>query len=361
MPSRSICSILVAFGALFAPLLSTPTATASETADYIIRVSPDRGAVGDAVTIYGLRDPEPERTVVWRCDHLGADDRIIGDATADNGSWEIRSTVPADCVTQPSETGDGQVWLTTYGNSPETFFTITDTPADCPAVLFIGAHGINEGAKGGAPTEAEWGSTIDAVWKHFSQSVPGARAAAGDYPRTQVDLLSLNTPLQVRSLQPAADEAAIALETQVIDQFVRCGTRTRIMLAGFSLGGWAVDKTLRSLHRSPAGRAALPTVAGAGVIGDPAYPQHMCGVPCREGLATWAGLGYSTESTYLDNWLTSRFMSICVSYSETNRDPICGVRSPVPDLNPTNIAAHLSYPSSGGTSKIADFLAGLTH
>jgi hypothetical protein len=54
-------------------------------------------------------------------------------------------------------------------------------------------------------------------------------------------------------------------------------------------------------------------------------------------------------------------MSICVSYSETNRDPICGVRNPVPDLNPTNIAAHLSYPSSGGTSKIADFLAGLTH
>jgi len=371
--SRSIAILVVAaLGAFFAPLLGTQSAAA---ADFHIWVSPDRGAVGTNVTIYGVGDTEPDgatRTVVWRCDWFppGPPDIVIGQVTIRNGAWQIDSTVPADCVPQYTEQGEPQVVATVYGNAPFTVFTLTSAPADCPEVRFIGAHGINEGAAGGgdgtvpAKMAYYWGETVQAVWNEFAEEVNAtttrARPVAGDYERTTVD-----TPLQIRALQPAADAAGAALETQVIQQFVQCGTRTQIVLAGFSLGAWAVDKALRNLQGTPAGQAALTVVAAAGVMGDPAFPPHFCDIsPCRMGLATKVGHGYRTDAAYLDNGLPNRFMSLCLSYSETNRDPVCGVRKVRLDFNPldpataTRIQTHNDYDASGGgATQIADFLA----
>jgi hypothetical protein len=99
------------------------------------------------VTIYGEGNPGlADRPVAWICRHTVADDIRIGEVTANaNGSWSIPATVPADRITQPDEAGRSQTWVGVYGNGPETIFTITDAPADCPSVLFLGAHGLNEG------------------------------------------------------------------------------------------------------------------------------------------------------------------------------------------------------------------------
>jgi hypothetical protein len=361
--------VLVSLGVLIAQLLSPPSASA---ADFRIWVGPDRGAVGTQVTIYGQGDPGlVNRPVVWVCKHLEADDIKIGEVTADaNGSWSIPATVPANCVTQPNEAGESQVWVGVYGNGPQTVFTITDTPPDCPSVLFLGAHGINEGAAGGVAGESSWGTAVEKVWTELQPKVSGARSEAGDYPRTVLDLAEVDTPQevadlprQISGLETAADEAAAALEIRVITQFVQCGTRTRTVLAGFSLGAWAIDKALRSLSSSHVGRGALSVVAGAGVLGDPAFPSHFCDIsPCRMGLATWAGRGY-TPDAYLANGISDRFISLCLSYSEADRDWVCGTRNPPVELldgrfRTRGIQVHNEYDDSGGAKQLADFLAG---
>lgn len=364
--------VIAALSVLVAPLLGAPPAAA---ADFIMWIGPDRGAAGTPVKIYGVNDPAAERTVAWVCDWFppGPPNQVIGTVQVTNRSWMIESRVPEGCVTGYTEGPQGLVPHVTVlaygGDGAAANFTLTDTPADCPRVLFLGAHGINEGAEGGVAEKEYWGETIESVWSTFEEKVEGERAEAGDYPRYDVDLQSLidrgslDALPAILGLEAAANESAEVLQTQVIDQFVQCGTRTRIVLAGFSLGGWAVDKALRSLSGSPAGVDALAAVAGAGVMGDPAFPPHFCDIsPCRQGAATWVGRGYATDAIYFDNGLADRFRSMCLSYAENERDPICGSRAnPLIDLGPRGIEVHNEYDESGGTVLMGDFLAGLVN
>jgi hypothetical protein len=238
------------------------------------------------------------------------------------------------------------------------------TAADCPPVLFLGAHGVNEGST------TDWGPTVQAVWTAFQQDVPAAGRLYGDYPLIRVDWSSTGSVtaervaklvVQVGTLELRADEAAAALEAQVSTTFERCGTRTRIVLAGMSLGGWAIDKALRGLR----GREAARAIAAAGVMGDPAYPTRtdVCTTrgghrECMHGIATGIGRGYPDVPSYLDNGITN-FASVCLAVSETRRDPICG-QFAMPDLwGPGNLALHdTGYRDSGLAASLGHALAG---
>ena len=163
-------------------------------------------------------------------------------------------------------------------------------------------------------------------------------------------------------LQSEAKSDAQVLETQMYNQFTACGTRTRFVLAGYSFGAWVVDLALRDLNSSVAGKLIPAQVAGAGVIGDPAYPDNTCTVvgkrqTCRVGVATFLGAGYVKVSDYLANGL-SNFTGMCLSYSNTYLDPVCGMYG-LYDLTGANIKLHeTGYQTSGLAARLGGILAG---
>jgi len=380
MCSRSLPRTIVLTMMLGVLVVALVRAPAAKAADFYIMVSPDRGPVGTSVVITGYNDPGlgigQGRTVVWRCDLFGADDRVIAQNVQPNanGWWSVDATVPDNCVTQPNARGESEVWVTAYGNAPVGIFTIGEA---CPPVLFLGAHGVNEGAEGGAPDEAHWGATVQSVWQLFEQQVPQAWPAAADYPRYDLPLPDPQNPPTIPAFAQAvwnADTAtdfyAAGIVGRVVDQWHRCGTKTKVVLVGFSQGAWAVDKALRVMRDGTGpNRDAIGVVAGVGLLGDPAFPPHFCtGSTCRQGIATWgdtvipdAGMGYHSDADYINNGVdVSHFASLCLSYSDQLRDPVCGVINPLTDFTAANIAVHTDdYAPSGGTERIAKFLAGL--
>jgi Cutinase len=238
-------------------------------------------------------------------------------------------------------------------------------PSPCPEVEFLGMHGVNEGAEGGTPDSGHWGATIDDLYSKFKKEIPASTtltAEAVSYPKFVIDP---NFPWNIGYIKGSTDNAASVLENEIFDFAIHC-TSTRIIIAGYSQGAWAVDIALRALGKSPSQiiRFALRSVAGVFLMGDPAWP-YRTETPDRAGLATRAGLGYKTEGDYLNNELSiNRFGSMCLSFSDGTFDPIC--MSSAADLNPTDHTVwnrdrpvHGKYPSSGGTQIGADFLAKL--
>lgn len=215
----------------------------------------------------------------WGRRGLGRATRRILAAT--DGTFTVSVMVPTDAPLGPT-TIEG---LNGNCTSPTTPFTVTPA-ASCPSVQFLGAHGVNEGSR------TNWGNNIQAVWNAFHTQDPAAVGVAANYPYISLDWpLDFKTVSQAAALQSKAQSAAQAIEP-VFNRFTSCGTRTRFVLAGYSLGAWAVDLTLRGLNSTVAGKTVLAQVAGAAVMGDPAFPVHMCKVigiykKCREGVATF--------------------------------------------------------------------------
>ena len=240
---------------------SAATATCNPGDQYTpcVSVQPTAAAPGQSVTVTGTG---------WAVyGQLGYDVPIMfgftpqGDNVADpipstDGTFTVVVTVPADAPLGPT-TVEG---LNGNGTSPTTPFTVTPTP-NCPSVLFLGAHGVNEGSR------TSWGANIQAIWKAFHSQVPAAVGKPANYPYIKLDWpIDFSTPKQALALQGKAKSAAHALETQMYNQFTACGTSTRFVLAGYSLGAWVVDLALRDLNSTVAGQLVLAQVAGVGLM-----------------------------------------------------------------------------------------------
>jgi hypothetical protein len=177
-------------------------------------------------------------------------------------------------------------------------FTVISTPTpSCPSLLFLGTHGVNEGSS------SNWGANIQAVWLAFSKQLPTALGEPVPYGYVPLDWpVQFSTVGQALGLQNKARSDAQVLATQMYNQFTACGTKTRFVLAGYSFGAWVVDLALRDLNSTVAGKLVLAQVAGAGVMGDPAYPGgQFCRkvtsprgtrTVCRQGVAAYFGAGY---------------------------------------------------------------------
>ncbi|MFI5959721.1 cutinase family protein [Cryptosporangium sp. NPDC051539] len=326
-----------------------PTATLSRTsgpAGMMVMVSGD-GWPGDDTLI----------NVIW--DDGGGGPAASGRQDAD-GKISFAFAVPAN-----ESIGRHTVTITDLAHANYGFvdlsFTVTTGPAtECPAT-FIGAHGLNEGS------ETSMGETVQSVWTEFNRAQDKELDIA-PYPQTQVIRPSNVAEVprftqQLLTIEPAVNTAATAIADKIVYHALRCGSRARIVVAGYSLGAWAVDRALRLLKNTPDGKLALASVRGVLLLGDPAFPRHLCSTSssssCRKGVATLLGMGYRTTAEYLDNGVsTLRVRSVCLSYA-TSRDPVCGMLQNADLSSDANWATHGKYRESGATTQGGAFLAGL--
>jgi hypothetical protein len=235
-------------------------------------------------------------------------------------------------------------------------------PPDCPPVEFLGLHGLNQGAEGGAADANYWGPEIDNVWKNFKTnfSADAVLPKSVSYPKLTVLLENPLSYPNVFLMNGAADEAASVLTLDILDVRYRCGNTTNIVLAGYSQGALAVDRAVRTLGKSgnPFDQLALQNVAGVFLMGDPGWPF---GEPYtkRAGVATAVGLGYFNKTDYLNNYLpTSEFRSICLAFSGGRTDPLCLTTNNALIWG-RDFQLHGQYIATGVTKNGADFLVPL--
>lgn len=340
---------------------SAAVATACNPADEYtpcISVQPTSAAPGQSITItgtgYAALPADYEIPITFGFTPQG--DLIADPVESSTGIFTVKVTVPTDAprsaTTIETFFGEGTSWAVTIP------FTVTSAPTpSCPSLVFLGAHGVNEGSS------SNWGPNIQAVWAAFNKQVPKALGKPVPYGVVPLDWLHFSTVGQALALQKQAKADAQVLETQMYNQFTTCGTRTRFVLAGYSFGAWVVDLTLRGLNSTVAGKLILAQIAGAVVMGDPTYPVLDCKTVgiyqhCREGVATYFGAGYPKTSQYLSNGL-SNFTAYCLSYSDTRLDPVCGEYGPSSLFNNANIQLHVTgYQTSGLAARLGGVLAG---
>jgi hypothetical protein len=244
----------------------------------------------------------------------------------------------------------------------------------CPAILFLGAHGVDEGSPSGGsqPVIADWGPEVQTVWDAFSANGVDATAEAVNFPEVKVHLPTslggLGFPAgagalvtfgkQVLSIKPATNAAAEGLADQLWNAYFDCGASTSFVLAGYSQGAWVIDMALRQLVAAgTAGKAVLADTKGVFLMGDPAWPPTSQD-PNREGIATWFSQGYGSAQSYLANGV-SNFRSMCVSYPGGHFDPICLGLDPLKSSVAkqalasftANICIHFSYASNANYKK----------
>jgi len=226
----------------------------------------------------------------------------------------------------------------------------------CPPILFLGAHGVNEGTtSGGTQADvAHWGAEMETVWTAFYGNGVDAKAEAVNFPEIKINLSPTGSSpwttllAEVVSTQPATTAGAQSLVSQMWDTYLSCGSSTSFVLAGYSQGAWLIDMALRQLAADgPVGKAALANTKAVFLMGDPAWPSTTQN-PNREGIATWAELGYSSEKAYLANGV-SNFRSMCVSYAGGHFDPVCLGQSLLNPLDwpgfKADLCIHYSYAS----------------
>jgi hypothetical protein len=240
--------------------------------------------------------------------------------------------------------------------------------------VFLGLHGINEGAVGGVGEVDKtkyWGETIQSVWinfaKHYSSNGrpdPAiVQAKSVSYPKLVVSLGDPRTWGNLGIIDGASDKAAGVLTAEIKYFRTKCGPDTALVLAGYSMGALAIDRAVRILGNSPdqSQRVALQSVVGVFLMGDPGWPPNPP-LWTRSGQATTIGKGYTSKDDYENNELShNEFQSICLGLADARvhyrgrTDPIC--------MNPINsgmwirdIPLHFLYIDTGITQRGADFL-----
>ncbi len=142
-----------------------------------------------------------------------------------------------------------------------------------------------------------------------------------------------------------------------------CNNTVRYILAGYSLGAWAVHDALNQLSATQLGE-----IAGVALFGDPKFQPGQPIVRDFNSQDTHYGISYLVDSAYnnIPSAVTTRTGSWCVP-----TDPICQA---YPGINwakeifncgravstrPPNaqLCAHLQYPTDGETAKAAAFLS----
>ena len=201
--------------------------------------------------------------------------------------------------------------------------------ATCRRITFIGVHGLSEGR--------EYSETIQRTWLAYERwATDHGDADATSF--TYVNYEKEDGPTFIRNGGRLIDTAVDALDGLFWQLREECES-TLFVLAGYSLGAWAIDKFM-------AGRvnAAADRVAGIMLYGDPWWDDPSRG---DRGLAR---LMYPADTGYPQFPAVTR--TLCAE-----RDPICGAgyggNLPVqaitagwpagPTCGPDGIRPHLCY------------------
>jgi hypothetical protein len=221
----------------------------------------------------------------------------------------------------------------------------------CVDVLFMGVHGLGEG-----PDENYVGqsNTINAIESAFSAYQQQHGTDIVDQISTIKYSAPLPSDLKAKAAIKAAEERAVAAMSKEYNaRAAGCPTRPKVVLAGYSLGAWAVDDWVNQFNPK--------LVLGVALLGD---PQNLAKEKVKGTTYTWQGLARRWTdyaiSPYPNKVLrdTGRLKTWCLP-----GDPVCGrgftdkKKQLGAALNCTISACiHFFYGTSGKAKEAGNFL-----
>jgi hypothetical protein len=243
--------------------------------------------------------------------------------------------------------------------------TVLDGPA-CPDVMVIAARGSGE-----AP--ADWAKLPEytqdrnhgagaVLFDLYSKHLQSARKDLTFslepvvYPAENVKILLKNTKQYIADAGIGA--LNIVADIKYFDKL--CGSTVRYVLAGYSLGAWAVHDALHKLTRTQLGR-----LDGIALFGDPKFAPGLPIVRDYAKQDIYHGVAYrlvDKAGNPIPATVASRTGSWCFP-----NDPVCQVLGKNPNAWLAEVAlcalgsskcAHFQYPAAE-TAKAAAFLAPL--
>lgn len=244
--------------------------------------------------------------------------------------------------------------------------SVVDGPA-CPDVMVIGARGTNEGPSNwhSLPDYAKdpshgVGATVYSMYGYLKTANP--KLVFSLEPAVYPTVFGGNSVLAFlqnagQSLQYLGDaqigEQSIALDIQTTDAV--CGHAKRYILAGYSLGAWAVHDALNEL-----GTSQLAEIAGVALFGDPKFQPGQPFVRDFMSEDKYYGIAYNNQPQYGSIPLVNQTGSWCLP-----ADPVCQYRSDDIStwltevgycVNNSGACAHFQYATDGETLNAAAFL-----
>ena len=240
---------------------------------------------------------------------------------------------------------------------------VIDGPA-CPDVMVIAARGSGE-----APT-TDWqepsaytsdpnhgaGATLYTMYGELANADKNLTFSLDPvvYRADSISVLFTNT---LRYLSdPGMGAAQIVLDIEATDDV--CGHTVRYILAGYSLGAWAVHDALQELSA-----AQLGEIAGVAFFGDPEFASGQAIVRDFQSQDIYDGIAYIADPK--DNSIPSVLIPQTGSWC-LPADPVCQVQTNhlATWLDEVELCIHLSaacahfqYPYDGETLKAATFLS----
>jgi streptogramin lyase len=244
-------------------------------------------------------------------------------------------------------------------------------PDPCPAVLVIGARGTNEAptSNGGDPssyTNAPYhgvGQTLDKMYGQLQSANLGVDL--GLEPVVYPTVLNFGSPLQSAPYLFDAQTGGANISQQIQATDTLCNHSVRYILAGYSIGAWAVHDALNSL--TP---AQLAEIAGVALFGDPKFQPGQPFVREFKSQDTYYGLAYGFDPT--DNPIPTAVVPQTGSWCLPT-DPICQyqpnhlltwsseLRSCLPGAKNAASCAHSQYLTDGATLSAVAVLSPFLH
>lgn len=242
---------------------------------------------------------------------------------------------------------------------------VLDGPA-CPDVMVIAARGTNE-----APSNLAWqdpaGYTADPSHNHGAGAtlfkMYNQLANANQNLRFSLEPVVYPTSLALGQIvqyagAPKTGGSNIALDIQAFDAL--CNHTVHYVLAGYSLGAWAVHDALD--HELT--RAQLGEIVGVALFGDPKFQPGQPYVRDFKSQDTYYGLAYRVDQANngIPDSVVARTGSWCLP-----ADPICQFqynhlltwRNEFQACRNNSAAcAHFQYYNDGETLSAATFLRG---
>jgi hypothetical protein len=249
---------------------------------------------------------------------------------------------------------------------PVLYSTPTSTIA-CPDVMVIGARGAGEAPSGILSTSAYTsdqyhgaGKTVFSLYQDLSSN--NTDLSFSLYPVVYpADPIFEPPPLSIvpnPDLPNDAKFGAKTIATDIMTTDIACGAgKVHYILAGYSLGAWAVQDALNQLTSTQ-----LQEITGVALFGNPLFVPFAPVVRDNQSADKYLGLGVLLDLSDLSipKAVVSRTGSWCFS-----NDPVCqAVLNPqwpqealLCSLNPSNpsLCAHVNYPGAE-TDKAAAFL-----
>jgi cutinase len=277
-------------------LENTPAATVS--------INPDNGIRGTLAIIRGSELPPNERVdISWL---LPTGFMLAAESVPTDGNGSFTATIVAPKSAPINESAAIFVFKNDGPLIASTSFTVTDQVV-CADTYFIGMHGTAEGPDGQNQILSQ---VIGETWENFydlaTELGKNVKGYAIEYhaPVWQAPISGVN-----------AGRGSVALNEHVLKIEESCAAPS-IVLAGYSLGAWAINNWL-SEHEDRWGQ-----ILAVELYGDPLW-YRLVPNGTRGGLARRAGLLLATDLYENDvsgpGALYDRVQSRCLDL-----DPICG-------------------------------------